>query len=237
MAVRRVRRRARGRPVIAETGRTVPSLRSVAESDAFLDPRRSPPTAGFLDAVEHMRHLPTVSTWPEIEDAANGILENGMYLPNQRPEQVAAEIDATRRRRSSRAPSTRAAEGARAARRAYDSRPMAPHPLARAARLVTAAGVALLFLLPLVFLLAGSLRRPGPAAAADARAPPRPRRHRQLRRGGRPRRPRSRDAQLVGRVRADRAARRRRRRASRGSRSRSSRRGSPGRCSRSRSRR
>ncbi|HSC92260.1 MAG TPA: carbohydrate ABC transporter permease [Gaiellaceae bacterium] len=38
---------------------------------------------------------------------------------------------------------------------------MPPHPLARAARLITAAAVALTFLLPLVFLVSGSLRKPG----------------------------------------------------------------------------
>lgn len=70
-----------GAPVIARTGRTVPSLRSVAESDAFLDPRQKPRNAKvFLDAVSTIRNVPTVSTWPEIEDAAEPILENAMYL-------------------------------------------------------------------------------------------------------------------------------------------------------------
>jgi multiple sugar transport system substrate-binding protein len=40
--------------------------------------------------------VPTISTWPEIEDAAAGILENGMYLA-QPVEQVAAELDRTTR--------------------------------------------------------------------------------------------------------------------------------------------
>jgi multiple sugar transport system substrate-binding protein len=86
-----------GAPVIARTGRTVPSLRSVAESDAFLDPQQKPKNArAFLDAVDHIRHLPTISTWPEVEDAANGILENGMYLPGQNPQDVAeAAVEAT----------------------------------------------------------------------------------------------------------------------------------------------
>jgi multiple sugar transport system substrate-binding protein len=79
--------------VIARTGRTVPSLKSVAASDAFLDPNEKPKNAQvFLDAVEQIRHLPTISTWPEIEDAANGILENGMYLPNQDPAKVAQDV-------------------------------------------------------------------------------------------------------------------------------------------------
>jgi multiple sugar transport system permease protein len=38
---------------------------------------------------------------------------------------------------------------------------MTPHPFARAARVVTAAVVAVVFLLPLAFLLAGALREPG----------------------------------------------------------------------------
>ena len=45
-----------GAPVIAETGRTVPSLRSVAESDAFLDPSQKPRNAKvFLDAIPAIR--------------------------------------------------------------------------------------------------------------------------------------------------------------------------------------
>jgi multiple sugar transport system substrate-binding protein len=82
-----------GATVVARTGRTVPSLRSIAESDAFLDPQQKPKNSRvFLDAVKTIRHLPTVSTWPEIEDATNGILENGMYLG--RPiDEVVAEVD------------------------------------------------------------------------------------------------------------------------------------------------
>ncbi|HEY7705991.1 MAG TPA: sugar ABC transporter substrate-binding protein [Gaiellaceae bacterium] len=82
-----------GAEVVARTGRTVPSLKSVAESDAFLDPSKKPKNSKvFLDAVKHIRHLPTVSTWPEIEDATNGILENGMYLAKP-VDEVVAEID------------------------------------------------------------------------------------------------------------------------------------------------
>jgi multiple sugar transport system substrate-binding protein len=70
-----------GAPVVARTGRTVPSLRSVAESDAFLDPAAKPANSRvFLDGIEHIRRVPSISTWPEIEDASGGILENGMYL-------------------------------------------------------------------------------------------------------------------------------------------------------------
>ncbi len=68
-----------GAPVIARTGRTVPSLRSVAESDAFLDPSQPPASSSvFLDTIPAIRRLPTISTWPEIESAANEILEAAM---------------------------------------------------------------------------------------------------------------------------------------------------------------
>jgi multiple sugar transport system substrate-binding protein len=82
-----------GAPVVARTGRTVPSLRSVAESDAFLDPSQKPANSRvFLDGIEHIRRVPTISTWPEIEDASAGILENGMYLG--RPvDRVLTELD------------------------------------------------------------------------------------------------------------------------------------------------
>jgi multiple sugar transport system substrate-binding protein len=82
-----------GAPVVARTGRTVPSLRSVAESGAFLDPSRKPANSRvFLEGIEHIRRVPTISTWPEIEDASAGILENGMYL-GQPVDKVLAELD------------------------------------------------------------------------------------------------------------------------------------------------
>jgi multiple sugar transport system substrate-binding protein len=84
---------AEGQRIVARTGRTVPSLRAVAESEAFLDPTKRPRRSRvFLEGIPTIRRVPTISTWPEIEDAAEGILENGMYLG--RPvEQVVAELD------------------------------------------------------------------------------------------------------------------------------------------------
>jgi len=81
-----------GAPVIAKTGRTVPSLKEVAESDAFLDPTQKPANSRvWLDAIPTIQHVPTISTWPEIEDVTDGLLENGMYL-GQPVEDVIAEI-------------------------------------------------------------------------------------------------------------------------------------------------
>jgi multiple sugar transport system substrate-binding protein len=39
-----------------------------------------------------MRAVPAISTWPEIEDAAEGILENGLYHGTP-AEEVARELD------------------------------------------------------------------------------------------------------------------------------------------------
>jgi multiple sugar transport system substrate-binding protein len=64
-----------GATLVARTGRTVPSLRAVAESEAFLDADAPPAHARvFLDTIPAIRALPTISTWPEIEDVADTIL-------------------------------------------------------------------------------------------------------------------------------------------------------------------
>jgi multiple sugar transport system substrate-binding protein len=69
-----------GQRITAEAGRTVPSLRSVADSDAFLEPAALPSHSEvFLDQIPRLRSVPIVSTWPEIEDVANGIIEEAYY--------------------------------------------------------------------------------------------------------------------------------------------------------------
>ena len=70
-----------GQEIVAKTGRTVPSLIAVSRSDAFLDPSQRPKNSQvFLDVLPTLRHVPSISTWPEIEDVSGGILENGLYL-------------------------------------------------------------------------------------------------------------------------------------------------------------
>jgi multiple sugar transport system substrate-binding protein len=70
-----------GQPITARTGRTVPSLISVSRSRAFLEPSQPPAHSEvFLDGIPTIRRVPTISTWPELEDAAEPILENGLYL-------------------------------------------------------------------------------------------------------------------------------------------------------------
>lgn len=82
-----------GAPITAATGRTVPSLIEVAESPVFLEADEPPANArAFLDTIPSIRRVPTISTWPEIEEAAEPLLEEGLYegLP---VDQVLASID------------------------------------------------------------------------------------------------------------------------------------------------
>ena len=69
-----------GQEVLARSGRSVPSLREVAESPAFLEP--GDPPAGsrvFLDALEHMHRLPTTENWTALEERADAIIEELYY--------------------------------------------------------------------------------------------------------------------------------------------------------------
>ncbi len=82
-----------GAPVVARSGRTVPSLKSVAESDAFLDPSVKPASSRvFIDTIPVIQQVPSISTWPEIEDAAEPILEGGLYKGTPAKE-VAAQLE------------------------------------------------------------------------------------------------------------------------------------------------
>lgn len=81
-----------GQTITALGGRTVPSLRAVATSPAFLSPTRAPASSQvFLDAIPHLRHTPVTPSWPEVEDVIGNQLqrafEDGVPL-----DQVLAEI-------------------------------------------------------------------------------------------------------------------------------------------------
>jgi multiple sugar transport system substrate-binding protein len=82
-----------GQRVVARTGRTVPSLISVSRSEAFLDPTVRPRNARvFLDGISAIRRVPSISTWPEIEDAVAPILERSVEL-GLPAGQVARDLD------------------------------------------------------------------------------------------------------------------------------------------------
>jgi multiple sugar transport system substrate-binding protein len=88
---------AEGQRITAQAGRTVPSLREVAESDAFLDPAAKPANSRvFLDTIPVIKRVPTVPEWPEIEDAAEPVLEEALY-EGATPGEVVRELDAATR--------------------------------------------------------------------------------------------------------------------------------------------
>ena len=69
-----------GQTIIAGSGRTVPSLISVAESEAFLDPSQLPARSRvWLDTADTLRLVPMISTWEEIEGTANEEMERAFY--------------------------------------------------------------------------------------------------------------------------------------------------------------
>ncbi|MEZ4646041.1 MAG: sugar ABC transporter substrate-binding protein [Chloroflexota bacterium] len=69
-----------GQTIIAGTGRTVPSLISVAESEAFLNPGQLPARSRvWLDTIPTLRRVPVLSTWQEIEGTASDEIERAFY--------------------------------------------------------------------------------------------------------------------------------------------------------------
>lgn len=85
-----------GQAITAKLGRTVPSLRKVAESKAFLDPTQPPAAAQvWLDNMEHnLRAMPKLENWNAIERTAAIELEQA-YLGSQTLEGLLAAIEAT----------------------------------------------------------------------------------------------------------------------------------------------
>jgi multiple sugar transport system substrate-binding protein len=83
-----------GQTLTALSGRTVPSLREVAESPAFLDPSRAPSRSQvFLDRIDSMRRTPVVPVWPEIEDVAEEQMTRAFYEPGTTLDEALAEMD------------------------------------------------------------------------------------------------------------------------------------------------
>ncbi|RIK36132.1 MAG: sugar ABC transporter substrate-binding protein [Chloroflexi bacterium] len=85
-----------GQTIAARLGRTVPSMRKVAESEAFLDPAQPPASAHvWLDNMEqNMRAMPRLENWNAIERTAAIELEQA-YLGFQSLEGLLAGIEAT----------------------------------------------------------------------------------------------------------------------------------------------
>lgn len=86
---------AEGQTLLAETGRTVPSMIAVSQSDVFLEgaSAATPDATGsesaplppansqlFLDNIEVMRRVPSISTWIEVEDAFDAEFDRSLYI-------------------------------------------------------------------------------------------------------------------------------------------------------------
>ena len=86
---------ADGQTLAALSGRTVPSLKEVATSGAFLDPSQPPAHSEvFLNSIENnMRRTPVIPTWPEIEDAAEEILTKAFYQEGYTIDDAIEELD------------------------------------------------------------------------------------------------------------------------------------------------
>jgi multiple sugar transport system substrate-binding protein len=69
-----------GQTILAGSGRTVPSLKAVAESAAFLESGLAPARSTvFLDTIPTLQRVPVISTWEEIERTADAEIERAFY--------------------------------------------------------------------------------------------------------------------------------------------------------------
>jgi multiple sugar transport system substrate-binding protein len=85
-----------GQIALAETGRTVPALISVAQSDAFL--KSSPPANNqvFLDMAPFVRSVPLMTTWLEVEGAVNQEITHAFWGDVTAEEAARAAVEHTR---------------------------------------------------------------------------------------------------------------------------------------------
>jgi multiple sugar transport system substrate-binding protein len=71
-----------GAEILARSGRTVPAVKSIAESPVFLDPTQRPQSARvFLDSIPFMRRTPNTPEWNEVEARVDPLLEEWFYEP------------------------------------------------------------------------------------------------------------------------------------------------------------
>jgi multiple sugar transport system substrate-binding protein len=71
-----------GAEILARSGRTVPAVKSIAESPVFLDPTQRPESARvFLDSIPTLRRTPNTAEWNEVETRVDALLEEWFYEP------------------------------------------------------------------------------------------------------------------------------------------------------------
>lgn len=85
-----------GQTLVARSGRTVPSLRAVAASDAFLDPTQPPANSRvFIDTLPVLRAVPLLPNWVAIEETASAEIERAFYGDLAVDAAIQRAIDAT----------------------------------------------------------------------------------------------------------------------------------------------
>ena len=86
-----------GQSLLGRTGRTVPSLKAVAQSPAFLDPIAKPNNSQlFLDLIANGRTSPVLDNWADIEEAVNQGIEGAFYGDMSVDEAVTSILDNTK---------------------------------------------------------------------------------------------------------------------------------------------
>jgi multiple sugar transport system substrate-binding protein len=71
---------ASGQEVLAASGRSVPSMKAVAESPLFLEPTDPPANSKvFVDALSQMHQLPVTKNWSEVEGLTDDVLTELYY--------------------------------------------------------------------------------------------------------------------------------------------------------------
>ncbi len=69
-----------GQAIVAQSGRTVPSLMEVATSEAFLDPSAAPANSQvWLETVDTLGAVPVMAAWVDIEELTGDELERAFY--------------------------------------------------------------------------------------------------------------------------------------------------------------
>ena len=71
---------AEGQTILAQSGRIMPTLRAVAESEAFLQSGDVPKNSRvFIDELAHARSFPVLIQWPQIEEIAGEEIERAFH--------------------------------------------------------------------------------------------------------------------------------------------------------------
>jgi multiple sugar transport system substrate-binding protein len=86
-----------GQTLMCASGRTVPSLRSVAESAVFLESDKKPASSRvFLDVIPHVRAVPRMETWPDIETRLSEEFERAYHLQTTLDEAIRLSVERTK---------------------------------------------------------------------------------------------------------------------------------------------